>query len=520
MMSTPHPCRAAAPVLRQAPSCVAAAVLALVVSGCAATRNHDMPKTPSLGPVGAPAEPAARSTGQAVATAQAALVAPDGAAAGRAVLRQLTDAGGVEITLQVQGMPAGPHGFHIHAHGACAPGPDAATGRLVPFGAAGGHFDPFSTRNHGQPGQSPHEAHAGEAPNVQVGPDGLGTLRFVNPHVTLLPGATSVLGRTLVVHAQADDYASDPAGDSGGRIACGVIEPAAQGVVRARSTLDGAAVFPEGIAIDPRSGDAFVGSSSEGHLYRIRPQGRQAEIFQLGGSPGRQGAYGMKVDAHGRLWVAGGPGNTVAVVDTQRATTLAVIEGPKGGQPFLNDLALTATHAYVTDSFRPMLWRIAISPGAPAVLEPWLDLSATPARYVPNAVNWNGIVASADGRWLLAVQTSTGQLWRIDTANRAVTEVRVEGGSLLHGDGLALAGANDLYVVRNADNELARVALAPDWSSARIVQRLQDPRLKYPTTAAVAGDGTTLQVVNGQLDRQKNPPPLLPFDVLHIGLPR
>jgi len=159
--------------------------------------------------------------------ARVALVTPAGAPAGNATLRQLPGGAGVEIAIQVQDMTPGPHGFHIHANGACAPGPDAATGQTVAFGAAGGHFDPHMTGKHGRPGQSAHEAHAGEAPNIAVGADRRGSLRFTNPNVTLEPGGkTSVLGRSLVVHEREDDYATNPAGNSGGRIACGVIQTA------------------------------------------------------------------------------------------------------------------------------------------------------------------------------------------------------------------------------------------------------------------------------------------------------
>jgi len=490
-------------------SSVLVSALALFLTGCAATRNYDMPAA------GAAHAAAAHANAP---QARAALLTPSGQPAGQATLRELPGGAGVEIAIEVQDMAPGPHGFHIHAHGACAPGADAATGQVVAFGAAGGHFDPHNTRNHGRPGQSAHEAHAGEAPNISVGADRKGSLRFTNPHVTLLSGKTTVLGRTLVVHEREDDYASDPAGNSGGRIACGIIEQGNSGVVQGRVLFDGANVFPEGIAVDSRNGTAYVGSSSEGHIYRLAPGADKAEMLQMGGSPGRQAAYGMKVDAAGRLWVAGGPGNSVALIDPQRAATLAVVQGPKEGQAFLNDLALTSTHAYVTDSFRPVLWRIDTAPGAAMALEPWLDLRNTPIRYQPNQINLNGIVASADGRWLLAIQLVTGQLWRIDTASRAVTEVRVEGGSLVNGDGLVLSGANDLYVVRNADSEVLRLTLAPDWTTARAVQRLYDPRLKYPTTAALANG--SLLVVNGQLDKQKDPPPFLPFDVLRVAVPR
>ena len=479
------------------------ALLGALLAGCSAPAG--LPPASHAHPRSAMASPA--SAGSA---AVAQLFTPEGQAAGRADLAQT--AGGTEITVHVRGLVPGAHGFHVHANGACDPGPDASTGQIVPFGAAGGHFDPGHSRNHGSPGQAPHEVHAGELPNIPVQADGTGALRYVNPHVTLAPGKTSVLGRTIVVHERADDYESDPAGNSGGRLLCGLIEPTARGAVVGRTTIEGANAFPEGIAIDPRDGSTYVGSSSEGHLWRITPGAKQAQMLQAGGAAGRQAAYGMKVDAAGRLWVAG-------VVDLASASTLAVLKGPQGSHTFLNDLVLSADgYAYVTDSLRPVLLRARHTGGTPGPLEPWLDLTGTPLRHHPNELNLNGIVASPDGRWLLAIQLVTGQLWRIDTANRAVAEVRLEGvppGGLRNGDGLVLQG-QDLYVLRNEDNEILRLALAEGWGSARAAQRITDPRLRFPTTAAATGED--LLVVNGQLNKLKEPPPLLPFDVVTVRL--
>ena len=150
------------------------------------------------------------------------MVTAKGEPAGQAVLTAVPD--GVEIVMNVEKLSPGVHGFHIHANGKCGPGPDAA-GKVVDFGAAGGHFDPESTGRHGHP---EHDAmrHAGDVPNLTADAQGKGTLRFTNTKVTLVPGKTSVMGKSLVVHADADDYKSNPAGNSGGRVLCGLIEPA------------------------------------------------------------------------------------------------------------------------------------------------------------------------------------------------------------------------------------------------------------------------------------------------------
>jgi Cu-Zn family superoxide dismutase len=475
-----------------------------IVAGCAA-------------PV-PPAAPVAPGGGQAPAPdAVVRLLDPSGREAGRAALADTAQ--GLDVRVQVSGIAPGAHGFHVHANASCEPGPDPQTGQTVNFGGAGGHFDPGLSRNHGRPGEHHGSAHAGELPNIDVAADGRGALAWMHPHLTVKPGPRSVMGRALVVHAQPDDYESDPAGNSGARILCGLIEPAAPGPVAGRAILEGSNVFPEGIARDGRSGDVFTGSSSEGHIYRVKA-GARAQLLQAGGSPGRQGAFGMKLDGQGRLWVAGGPGGVVSVIDPVSGATLGQTLPPKGLHVFLNDIAIAPDGAaYVTDSFHPVLWRVSTAPGAPMAMEPWLDLRGTPIRYLPNQINLNGIVVSRDGRMLLAVQLSTGQLWRIDPATRGVTQVRVEGGPLTGGDGLLLGERNQLVLLRNATNEVVQLQLSDDWSAARELRRITDPRLRYPTTAAW-GEGGRLIVVNGQLDRQKSPPPVLPFDLVTIDLAR
>lgn len=160
-----------------------------------------------------------------VATTSAAttLVDAGGKPGGRATFTQT--AAGVEIVLNVESQTPGPHGVHLHVNGKCEPGPDAS-GNTIAFGAAGGHFDPGGSKRHGGPGQPPEAGHAGDVPNIVVAGDGTGTLRYTHPHATLDTGPNSVLGKALVVHAGPDDYRTDPAGNSGARVLCGVIESA------------------------------------------------------------------------------------------------------------------------------------------------------------------------------------------------------------------------------------------------------------------------------------------------------
>lgn len=172
------------------------------------------------------------ATGAAAATPRSALVqllTPGGARMGQAVLTATPL--GVEVVLTASGLTPGNHGLHIHANGSCAPGADATTGNTVDFGAAGGHFDPGESRKHGRPGDPAHVSHAGDLPNLNADAAGNASMRYVNAQLTLAPGKASVIGRALVVHAGPDDYQTNPAGNSGARVLCGVIEPAQFGSV-------------------------------------------------------------------------------------------------------------------------------------------------------------------------------------------------------------------------------------------------------------------------------------------------
>jgi superoxide dismutase, Cu-Zn family len=121
---------------------------------------------------------------------------------------------GVRINVQVSQLPLGTHGIHIHAVGKCE-GPA--------FTSAGGHFNPTS-KKHGK--DNPEGPHAGDLLNIEAAADGFGKATLSDPNVTLSVGPNSLLseaGTALVIHEKADDYKSDP-GNSGARIACGVIK--------------------------------------------------------------------------------------------------------------------------------------------------------------------------------------------------------------------------------------------------------------------------------------------------------
>jgi superoxide dismutase, Cu-Zn family len=122
---------------------------------------------------------------------------------------------GVLVRLSVKGLPPGERAFHVHGVGKCEP----------PFTSAGPHFNPAG-KKHGLMATEGH--HAGDLPNLHVPANGELVVEVLNREVTLEKGKPGSLlggqGTALVVHAGKDDYKTDPAGDAGGRIACGLIE--------------------------------------------------------------------------------------------------------------------------------------------------------------------------------------------------------------------------------------------------------------------------------------------------------
>lgn len=149
-----------------------------------------------------------------VGSVEASLADGYGAYRGTARLTQVDQ--GIRVVIDVQNMPPGVKAAHIHTTGRCD-GPD--------FQSAGGHWNPYD-RQHGR--ENPQGQHMGDMPNLIVGQDGTGHLEVTITDAWIEGGRAPLLdddGAAVMIHAGPDDYRSDPAGDAGSRIACGVITP-------------------------------------------------------------------------------------------------------------------------------------------------------------------------------------------------------------------------------------------------------------------------------------------------------
>lgn len=146
--------------------------------------------------------------------ASAILTKANGVPAG--TIQLLATGNRISMVVAVRGIPEGSHGFHLHAIGAC---------KAPEFTSAGGHLNPTG-RDHGK--LSPTGSHLGDLPNLEVGRSDLTstTIDLDNDRAQILPWLFDADGTAVVVHADADDYTTNPTGNAGIRIACGVLKPA------------------------------------------------------------------------------------------------------------------------------------------------------------------------------------------------------------------------------------------------------------------------------------------------------
>ena len=283
--------------------------------------------------------------------------------------------------------------------------------------------------------------------------------------------------------------------------------------------VPGEAVFPEGITDDPDGVKFYVSSENEGTIFRGRIDQPELEVWQPAGADGRTQALGMAVDGAGRLLVCGGETGHMFAYDIRTGARQARRTVPSK-PTLLNDVCVAGGYAYVTDSHRPVIWRLALGSevGEP---EEWVDLTASGAA--PGELHYlNGIVATHGGATLLVAAPGTHVMWRVDVAARTASLVDL-GGVLVNGDGLVIVG-DLLYVCDNTDEPdgsarfwLSALRPSSDARAATLVGRWERPAEQTPTTLAYLGG--RLYLVNSQFQARHAGTAAPPFTVTALPPP-
>lgn len=255
---------------------------------------------------------------------------------------------------------------------------------------------------------------------------------------------------------------------------------------------------PEGISAG-KGYELFVGSIADGGVYRFDAK-TGARTIAVPGGQGRV-AIGIEYErTTERLFVAGGPTGKAFVYDARSGRLLAEFQltAPDApGGTFVNDVVVTRRGAYFTDSRQPTIHFVdrQLTAATPIALEDF--------AFVPGQLNLNGIEASPDGRWLLAVQSATGALWRIDPATGRAARVDLGGYTLTNGDGLLFLSAKKLLVVQNQLDKAVVLTLSKRYASGRVTRTFTSERFDVPTT--VARIGSSLFFVNARFQRVPDP---------------
>jgi sugar lactone lactonase YvrE len=259
---------------------------------------------------------------------------------------------------------------------------------------------------------------------------------------------------------------------------------------------------PEGI-VTGRGPVIYAGSLANGAIYAASLVTGRGRVL-VPGVAGRV-AVGLGFDPRTNyIYAAGGPTGMAFVHDAGSGETVASFQLTTEAARFVNDVIVTPSAAYFTDSFQPVLYKLPLRRGGR--LPPPEAVEVLPLggdfTFVPGAFNTNGIEATPSGRTLIIVHSALGVLYRVDPRTGDARLIDLGGDSVANGDGLLLEGRT-LFVVQNQLNQVAAVRLDERLESGEVVRVLTDPRLDVPTTAA--GFGSLLYVVNARFSTPPTP---------------
>ncbi|MFI6204971.1 SMP-30/gluconolactonase/LRE family protein [Streptomyces sp. NPDC051041] len=265
--------------------------------------------------------------------------------------------------------------------------------------------------------------------------------------------------------------------------------------------------LPEGITIGSAP-YAYLGSRAGGAIYRADLRTGEGRVIHQGAA-GRT-SIGLKLDRDGLLYVAGGGGGSARIVDARTGELRATHQLTAATGHFINDVVLLGDRAWFTDSRGAVLYGVPRGRrGEVRALPLTGDWTQT-----PDVNNANGVVAAPDGRGLIVVKSTPGELYHVGLRTGRARRIALSGASdVVNGDGLLRVG-HTLYVVQNRLNRVTVWRLGADLATAALRRTITDPRFDVPTTAARFGN--RLYLVNARFTSPQEP--TTTFDAVAVPL--
>jgi sugar lactone lactonase YvrE len=246
---------------------------------------------------------------------------------------------------------------------------------------------------------------------------------------------------------------------------------------------------PEGITIG-RHPTAYLGSLADGDIIAVSLRSGKRTLISEGLRAGFP-SVGLKIDNHGRLFVAGGAAGTGRVIDVRTGKIIRNYQFTTAAT-FVNDVVLTRQYAWFTDSQQAQLYGVPLGRGGrPGKQVDVITLPLTGDWKQVAGFNANGIAQTPNRKALLVVNSATGLLFRVDPKTGRATNVDLGSVSLTAGDGLLVRGRT-LYAVQNQLNQVAVIKLNARGTRGELVNVLTSDDFDVPTTVAAFGNSLYL----------------------------
>lgn len=263
---------------------------------------------------------------------------------------------------------------------------------------------------------------------------------------------------------------------------------------------------PEGIAAG-RGPIMYSGSRATGQVVAVNVITGEVEFVVT--NPAGRPATGLELDRFGRLWVSGGNSGQAFVYDAETGETIAVLQLASETPTFINDVVITREAAWFTDSNQPVLYKVPI--GRDGSIGDPVTVPLSGDYQHAAGFNLNGIDATPNGRWLIAVQTANGFLYRINPDTGEATLIDLGGATVPNGDGILIQGRT-LYVVQNLQNKISVIRLDGTFTSGEIVDEIRSDNFDVPTT--MAAFGSRFYLVNARFTTPATP--TTPYDMVAV----